>query len=148
MSVYRTPLQVLFLILLLLAGQLQAKNVCTCTIMDKNVHGAMMDTNMSMQDEKTCSNENKILLSLDSKDKTSIDTNLCCKKIVALSDIQVNVTIPDLFAELDIDPPQEKLTTLGIVFPLRAIRVLNGFSHINPAQFGFKIHLITQRLRI
>ena len=133
MSVFRKSLlQVLPLILLLLAGQLQAKTVFSCPMMD-----------MDMQDEKTCCHDHKVSLSLDCDDTTSLIFVLSINQY-----IQMNIPIPDLLVESDIEPPQVKFTTLDLVFPPQVDTALLGLPHTNHARFGSKIHLITQRLRI
>jgi hypothetical protein len=149
MSVYRKSLlQVLPLILLLLAGQLQAKTVCLCSMMDKNTHSAMMNIDKDIQDEETCCHDHN---SLDCDDTTSLSTDSCPKNIFDVSinqDIQINIPIPDLLIESDVEPSQIKFTTLDFVFPSQIVAPSIEFSSISHARFGSKIHLITQRLRI
>ena len=142
MSVYRKLLlQVLPLILVLLAGQLQASTVCSCPMMDKNTSSAMMG--MGMQDEGTCYHDHKGCLGLDCDDTTSLIFVLSINQ-----DIQMNAQVPDLSIESDIDPPQLRFTTLNLVFPSQVITAFLGLPQIERGQSGSKIHLITQRLRI
>ena len=149
MSIYRKSLlQVLPLILLLLAGQLQAKTVCTCSMMDKNIHSAIINIDKSIQDKETCCHDHN---NSDCADTTSLSTDSCPNKILGLGidqNIQINATISDLLIESDIDPSQIKLTTLSFIFSSQIAVPTIKFSSLSHPRFGSKIHLITQRLRL
>jgi hypothetical protein len=129
----KSLLQLLPLIFLLLAGQLQAKTVCLCPMMD------MVDK----QAEVTYLNGHKDCFSLDCDDTTSLILVLDINQ-----DMKMNILIPDLLAESEFDQSQIKFTTLNLVLPLSAVSTFHGSPHINHVQLGSKIHLITQRLRI
>ncbi len=137
----KSILRILPVILFLLASQLQAKNVFMCPMMDKNTYG----TTMAMHNEEPCYHN------LNCNSVLDPDSNSCDSKILILhtgQDAQLNIPIPDLVFESDIDPPQEKFTKLNFVFQLHAAIPLRGFPRANHVQIGSKIHLITQRLRI
>ena len=140
-------LQVLPLILFLLAGQLQAKDAYLCSMMDQNTQSTTMD----LSDEESFCHDHKDCLNLDHDDASSLNTDSCNRNIDVLhtnQDVQLNVSVPDLVTESDVDPPQEKFTTLDLVFQLQAAVPLRGFPNANYVHVGSKIHLITQRLRI
>ena len=119
MFIFRKSLQVVSLIFLLLAGQLQAQPIFSCSLnMDMN------SSENSQGDHNSCPN-------LDYGDPNKL-----------------NAPVSDLVLELDIDPTEERLTTSNPIYRLRATALLNRFSHTNYYQTGSKIHLITQRLRI
>jgi len=143
----KSLLQVLPLVLFLLAGQLQAKTVSTCLMINGDSHGATVD----IQDMETCHHDHKVCLSLDYDDVASLDTDSCHIKIVVPGndqDSQLNTSAFDLVIESDIDPPQEKFISLNPIFQLRATAFIRSFPRISYLQVGSKIHLITQRLRI
>ena len=142
----KSLLQVLLLVLFLLAGQLQAQTVFTCSLTNESKHNATIN----MQDEETCSHEHKACLNFDCNDVASLNTDSCYKKIVLPStdqDVQLNTMIPDLVVEPGEDLPQV-FTTLDLLFQLQTVDPLHLFSRTNHVHVGSKIHLITQRLRI
>ena len=152
MAVYRKSLlQILPLILLLLAGPLQAKVVFTNLIMDKITQKRTINMCMHIQDEETCSHEYKTNLNIDYDDTASLNTVSCHKKITEQKTDhgkQINIPISDLLFESEIDPPQIKFATLNLTFPSQTISSFLGFPRTGYTQLGSKIHLITQRLRI
>ena len=118
MSTFRKSLKILPLIILFLAGQLQAQPVFSCSmVMD------MSDSEISQYGHKSCQD-----LGYDDSSR-------------------LNVPISDLVLELDIDPSEEKLTTYNQFTKSLATKPLSGFSFINYSQSRSKILLITQRLR-
>lgn len=119
MIIFKKSLQILSIILFLLAGQLQANPVSSCSMtMDRS------DSEFSQPDHDPCPNR-------DHDDSAPL-----------------NAPVSDLVLELDIDPYEEKLTTYNPVFQSQATVLISIFSRTNPYQDGSKIHLITQRLRI
>lgn len=146
---YRSLLRVLPLIMLFLAGQLQAKTVITCKMMDKTAHNAMMD--MDMQQGAECCLDHKSCLSLDCDDAPGLSPNSCYEKTVVLSinqDLQQDLPILNLLVESDVDPPQVIITTLDFVFPSQTVTTFLIFPRTNTVQSDSNIYLITQRLRI
>jgi hypothetical protein len=119
MLIIRNSLQILPLILLLLAGQLQAQPNFSCSIQ------------MDMNSSETSQHDHKSCPSSDYDDSSKL-----------------NILVSDLVIELDVDPSEEKLITYNSISQLRATTLLNNFSYTSYFHSGSKIHLITQRLRI
>ena len=86
MSIYnKSLLRVLPLVLLLVMGQLQAKPIYSCPMMDKTGHNVMMDMDMDMQDEAVCCRDHKACLSLDCDDALGSNENSCYEQTVVLT---------------------------------------------------------------
>ncbi len=148
MSIYRKSLlQIMPLILLLLAGQLQAKTICICSMMDKNIHSEIINIDKNIQDKETCCHSHG---SSDYANTTSLDTDSCPNKILGLSidqNIQINTSISDLLFESEIDPFQIKPTTLSFIFSSQITVPTIKFSSLSHPLAGSRTYFITQRLR-
>jgi hypothetical protein len=112
-------LKILPLILLLLAGQLQAKPIFLCSML-VDINGS----EVGRYNHESCPN-----LDYDNSAK-------------------LNTLVSDLVFEFDIDPSEEKFSAYTPIHKLRTTVLLSSYSYTNYYQVGSKIHLITQRLRI
>ncbi len=131
-------------------GQLQAKTIYSCLMMDKSGHNAMMDRGMDMQDAD-CFRDYSSCLSLDNDSASGLSLDSCYEQTVVLTinqDLQQNIPILNLAVESDVDPPQVIFTTLNLIFPPQAVTVFAVFPRINPVQTVSNTYLITRRLRI
>ena len=132
-------------------GQLQAKTIYSCLMMDKSGHNAMMDRDMDMQQDADCCGDQKARLSLDCDDALVPNEDSCYGQIVVLTinqDLQQNRPILGLVGESDVDPPQVIFTTLDFVFPPQTVTAFVVFPRIYLIQSGSYTYFATQRLRI
>ena len=147
----KSLLRVLPLVLLLVMGQLQAKTIYSCLMMDKSGHNAMMDRDMDMQQDADCCRDQKACLSLDCDDALAPNEDSCYEQTVILTinqELQQNMPILSLVGESDVDPPQVMFITLDLVFPPQTVTAFVVFPHTDTIQSGSNTYLITQRLRI
>ena len=130
----------LLLLLILVAGPLQAQTVFVCVTMD-----------MVMNVVDSCK-ANQDCVNMDLDDVLDLNQNPCFEQSVVLSidqNLQQNIPIINSVIESDIDPPQAMGTALDFVFQQQAVLEIVVFPRINlPGQSSSNTYLITQRLRI
>jgi hypothetical protein len=136
----RSFLRPLLLLLLLVAGPLQAQAVFACVTMDM-----VMNVVDSCKTNQDCVN-------MDLDDVLELNQNPCFEQSVVLSvdqDLQQNMPIVNSVVESDIDPPQIIATTLDDILPRQFVLASIVHPRSNsPEQSGSNTYFITQRLRI
>lgn len=148
---YKSFLRVLPLVFLLMAGQLHAKPIYSCVMMDMGKHDATMDMDMDMQEEMECCRDRMACMSLDCEEPGAASQDSCYEQVIVVTvnhDHQENSPVLTTVIESDVDPPQVLVTTLDLALPSQitsALRVLPRYTeHI---QSSSNIYLITLRLR-
>lgn len=122
--------QVLLLIIILVAGQIESEIVYSCMAYnDKTIHNSMTD--MDMQQE-SC-------LGLDSEENISL---------IFTHELQQNTPVLDMTGESDVEPTKLIFTSHKSVLKQQTAFTSSVFNHTIPALSGSKSYLLTKRLRI
>ncbi len=144
--------RVLLLLLVLVAGPLQAQILYACAKIEKTAsvisHNA---SDMDIHSTDLCSGHEECF-NTDCNAIFDSSQGLCCEESPVISinqDLQQNIPILSSMIESDIDPPQATGTRYDSCFQKKVISTFEVFSPPDfSSQSGSNTYLITRRLRI
>ena len=144
--------RILLLLLVLVAGSLQAQILYACQKIEKTasviLHNA---SDIDIHSTDLCSGHEECF-NIDCNAISDSSQGLCCEESSVISinqNLQQNIPIPSSTIESDIDPPQTTGTTYDSFFQKKVILTFAVFPSPDfSSQSGSNTYLITQRLRI